>query len=358
MKAALVTLAIAGIACGNSAAGSADGGAQDGGQQDAGPQKVELTEVVSHLLDRKVPLQGELTPYEAVDLHARLPAFVDSVLVDRGSRVKRGQLLVELSAPELLAQRTEAQAKLAGEKSTVERLERAAKTPGVVAGHEVELARAALQGDESRVRALRAQEAYLQLTAPFDGVVTDRWVHPGALVGPGAPALLRVVQNERLRLAVAVPETETGAISEGVQTEFHVRAWPGQTFHGAIRRIAREVGEHTRTMAVELDVDNRDGRLAPGMFAEVLWPSRRTEPSLFVPASAVVQTPEALFVDRVQDGTVERIPVERGAALPDQQEVFGGLHAGDQVMLRGSEVLANGARVQPIPRKPAVAQPK
>lgn len=355
MKPCVAILAAVCAAC--SGAGS-NPYANDAGTLDAGPPKVELAEVVSQLLDRKVPLQGELLPYEAVDLHARLPAFVDSVLVDRGSQVKRGQLLVQLAAPELLAQRTEAQAKLAGDRSTVERLELAAKTPGVVAGHEVELARAAQQGDEARVRALRVEEGYLQLTAPFDGVVTDRWVHPGALVGPSAPALLRVVQVARLRLAVAVTEIETGTIAEGAIAEFRVRAWPGQIFRGTIRRVAREVGEHTRTMPVELDVDNRDGRLAPGMFAEVLWPSRRAEPSLFVPASSVVQTPEMLFVDRVRDGAIERVAIERGASLPGKQEVFGALRGGDEVLLRGSEVLADGARVQPLPRKPDLAPPR
>jgi membrane fusion protein (multidrug efflux system) len=330
----------------------------DAGVPAAAIPKVEVIEVVSHLLERIVPLQGELLPYQAVSLHARVTAFVEAVLVDRGSRVKRGQLLAQLSAPELGAQRAEAQAKLTGDRATLERLERAAKTPGVVAGHDVELARAAVQAGESRVRALHAQEAYLRLAAPFEGVITDRWVHPGALVGPSAPALLRLVQVSRLRLVVAVTEAEAGSVTEGAQAEFRVRGWPGQSFRGTIRRSAREVGERTRTMPVELDVENQDGKLAPGMFAEVLWPSRRVAPSLFVPASAVVQTPEMVFVDRVRDGAIERVPVERGATLAEQQEVFGALHAGDQVLLRGSEVLPDGARVQPIARKPAVPQPR
>ena len=100
-------------------------------------------------------------------------------------------------------------------------------------------------------------------------------------------------------------------------------------------------------MAVEGDVDNRAHSLDPGMFAEVLWPVSRPEPTLFVPSSAVVDTSEATLVERVKSGHVERVPVRRGKAMGEVQEVFGPLEAGDFVVLHGSEDLANGARVIP-----------
>jgi hypothetical protein len=107
-------------------------------------------------------------------------------------------------------------------------------------------------------------------------------------------------------------------------------------------------------MPVELDVDNADGRLAPGMFANVVWPVKRATPSLFVPPSAIVQSTERTFVARVKDGTVEQVPVARGIAQGDLVEVFGALAAGDTIAKRGSEDLRNGLRVQiKGPAKPA-----
>jgi membrane fusion protein (multidrug efflux system) len=102
-------------------------------------------------------------------------------------------------------------------------------------------------------------------------------------------------------------------------------------------------------MAVEADVDQSQSVLDPGMFVEVVWPLRRDSPSLFVPASAVVDTAEATFVERVRQGKVERVPVHRGSTMDDLVEVFGSLNAGDSVVVRGSEDLANGTRVIPRP---------
>jgi multidrug efflux pump subunit AcrA (membrane-fusion protein) len=105
-------------------------------------------------------------------------------------------------------------------------------------------------------------------------------------------------------------------------------------------------------MAVELDIDNADGKLAPGMFAEVRWPVRRSGPSLLVPASAVVQTTEKTFVDRIRDGIVEQVPVQRGASEGELLEVFGTVSAGDPVLRRGSEELRNGTHVTTRPYCP------
>lgn len=318
---------------------------------------IEIAKVIAKPLDTVMHLEGELTPYEGVALHARTSGYVASVPVDRGTRVKKGQLLATLVAPELNAQRAEAQAKLAGDKSTLERLRAAAQTQGAVAGNEVELANTAVQADQARVDAVRALEQYLIVTAPFDGVVTERNVHPGALVGPQAGAnatpMLRVEQVTTLRLTVAVPESAVGAIAEGASATFSVRAFPGATFTGVTKRVARSIDPRTRSMAVELDVDNADGRLASGMFADVAWPVQKTAPSLFVPPSAIVQSTERTFVARLQDGVIEQVPVKRGVTQGDLVEVFGALQAGDAVAKRGSEDLKTGTKVEV--RGPAAA---
>jgi membrane fusion protein, multidrug efflux system len=312
----------------------------------ATPTVVVVT-VVSKPLDTTTQLEGELAPYERVAVFARANGFVSQVLVDRGTHVKQGQLLATVVAPELGAQRAEAQAKLAGDRSTFERLKAASATPGAVAGHEVEVAEAAMQADQARLDSLRAMEQYLTLTAPFVGIVTERNVHPGALVGPQSAGstsqpLLRIEQVHKLRLTVAVPESLVGGIAEGVTATFTVRSFPGVKLTGVTKRVAGSIDTKTRSMPVELDVDNADGRLAPGMFASVVWPVKRTTPSLFVPPSAVAQSTERTFVARVREGVVEQVPVQRGVAQGDLVEVFGALQAGDVVAKRGSEDLRSG----------------
>jgi RND family efflux transporter MFP subunit len=318
---------------------------------------VEVVSVVSKPLDTTTQLEGELAPYERVAIFARANGFVSQVLVDRGSHVKQGQLLVTIVAPELGAQRAEAQAKLQSDKSTFDRLKAAAQTPGAVAGNEVAVAEAAVQVDQARVDSLRAMEQYLTVTAPFEGVVIERDVHPGALVGPqGAGAttpLLRIEQLHKLRLTVGVPESLVGGIADGVSASFSVRSFPGVKFTGVTRRVSGSLDTKTRSMPVELDVDNADARLAPGMFATVTWPVKRGAPSLFVPPSAIVQATERTFVARVKDRTVEQVPVSRGISQGELVEVFGALHDGDVIAKRGSEELRNGIEVQTKQAKPA-----
>jgi membrane fusion protein (multidrug efflux system) len=343
-------------ACRNSQAdvgGTAPAASASAGQ--AQPS-VELTKVVSRPLDTVSHLEGELTPYESVAIFARVAGFVSDVRVDRGSRVKKGELLATVVAPELHAQRAEAQAKLLGDKATFERLKAASQTPGAVAENEVQTAQATVQADQARLDSLRAVEQYLTVTAPFDGVITERDIHPGALVGPqgagNSTPLLKLEQIYKLRLTVPVPESLAGAISAGVPASFTVRAFPGVTFTGKVARIAQSIEAKTRSMAVELDVDNADGRLAPGMFAEVLWPVRRTTPSLFVPPAAIVQSTEKTYVARIRDGVVDQVAVERGVVQGDMVEVFGGLQEGDVIARRGSEELRPGTHVEvraPLP---------
>jgi membrane fusion protein, multidrug efflux system len=315
----------------------------------AGPPQVDVVPVASEMLRLTISLPGELTPYEAVAIYPRVSGFVEQIPVDRGSVVRKGALLARLSAPELAEQRAEAESKSAGQQSTVERLRAASATPGVVAGHDVELAEASFSAEKARVSSLKTLESYLVVRAPFDGVVTERNVHPGALVGPpaggNATPMLRVEQVNRLRLTVAVPESDVGAVSEGAPAEFSVQAWPGEHFSAVVKRVSHAIDPKTRTMPVELDVDNPGGQLASGMYAEVRWPIVRTAPSLLVPATAVVQSTERTFVDRVRHGVLDQVPVRRGAVLGERVEIIGQLSPGDLVMKRGSEELPAGAHV-------------
>ncbi len=345
----------------------------------AGSQTIDVVRVVEQPTNVTLSMPGELDPYEAVAIYPKVTGFVKTIRVDRGSRVRRGELLAELEAPEVLAQRAEAQSKVQGaeaqlavarskvdaDTSTAEKLEAASATPGVVAGNDLILAQKAVEGDRSQAAAaqqnveaarqalhsITEMEGYLRVTAPFDGVVTERNVHPGALVGPSsgqtaAMPMVRVVQNEKLRLVVPVPEAYTAGITDGTRMSFAVPAYPGQAFSGTVARIAHAVDVKTRTMAVELDVENKDGRLASGTFCQVQWPVRRPAPSLFVPSGSVANTTDRTFVVRVRDGKAEWVDVKTGLGSGRLTEVFGDLRPGDVVAARGTDEIRPGATVR------------
>jgi membrane fusion protein (multidrug efflux system) len=332
----------------------------------------EVTSVVTKNLERKLKLPGELLPYQTVVLHARVQGFVEKVEVDRGSRVTKGQLLVQLSAPEMAAQlaeseakavaiesnRAEAEAKLAAAESTYGKLKDAAATPGVIAANEVVLAHNAVAAAKGAITALasaakaarsaqaviRDMQSYLQVTAPFDGIVTERMVHPGALAGPGGNMpLLRLEQVSTLRLVVPVPESEVSGIVRGAAVSFTAA---DKTAVGVIARIPHSVDAKTRTMPVELDVKNANGALAPGMFAEVTWPVRKPHLSILVPATSIVTTTEKVFVIRVKDGKAEWVPVKKGAPAGDLVEVFGDLSANDKIVKRANDELREGTPIK------------
>ena len=340
--------------------------------------KVQAAKVVAQKLAITVHLPGEIDPYEVVAIFPKVTGFVKSISVDRGSHVKAGELIAQLEAPELIAQRSEAQSKLqaaqaqlaaaeakvASDEGTYEHLKAAASTPGVVAGNDLFVAQKALDGARAQLKAqqdnvnaaqqalqaIAQTEAYLQVRAPFDGVVTERNVHPGALVGPaGAPGvavpMVRVETLSRLRVVVPVPETYAAGVPEGTKVEFTVPAFPGRTFNGTIARIAHSLDEKTRTMPVELEVANVKAELSPGTFSDVLWPVRRSYPTLFVPTSSVANTLERVFVVRIRDGKSEWVDVKTGATLDKMTEVFGDLHEGDTVAVRGTDELRPGTSV-------------
>jgi RND family efflux transporter MFP subunit len=339
------------------------------------PQTGALAPVVSKAISRTIELPGEFQPFLSVSLHAKVPGYVDRVLVDRGSDVRQGQLLVELSAPEIAAQiaeaeskvlaaesdRLQAEAQLAAAQSTYGHLKMAAETPGAVAGNEltqvekqIEAAQALVRSREQAIRAAQAavrahkdMQAYLRITAPFDGVVTDRLVHPGALVGPASDAVLLVIQQvSHLRLVVAVPEEDIGGIAIGARVEFRVPAYPEKTYSGSVARVAHALDPKTRTMPVELDVVNRDDSLSPGMYPTVKWPVRRSRPAIFVPKTSVVTTTERTFVVRDRNGRAEWVDVRKGSSDGDLIEVTGSLQAGDLVVRRATDEMREGAALQ------------
>ena len=373
-------------------------------QSPAFGQAIELVPVVTKADARTVDIPGEFEPFQTVDLRARVQGYVEKVLVDRGSAVKQGDLLIILSAPEMKAQIAEAsskvqaaeadrlqaeaklvsmqatlssmQATLKASQSTYERLKKASETPGVISGNELENAlqsaesqragieaqQAAIQSQrasigamqnkklatEAELQALQEMESYLRVTAPFDGIVSDRKIHPGALVGPAAQSPLLVIQQvSRLRLIVAVPEENVGGIMKGANVAFTVPAFPTRMFSGTVARVSPSLDPKTRSMPVELDVNNGAQQLAPGMYSTVHWPVRNSEQSMYVPKTSVVTTTERTFVVRNNKGKAEWVNVQKGPAQGDLIRITGLLQAGDLIVKKATDEIREGTELKP-----------
>ena len=338
-------------------------------------QKMRLARVVSKRVERTTELPGEFYSFLTVQLHAKVPSYVETVYVDRGSFVKQGELLIQLTAPEMMAQIRQAQAQLmsaeaeeaqagaqlGAAESTFTRTQEASKTPGAVAGNDLVQAKQQVEAAQALVRSrqrtvesfrssLQAQQdlaSYLRVTAPFDGVVSTRYVHPGALVGPGADIpLLQLDQISHLRLAVAVPEADVSGLVKGAKVDFKVPAYPDRTFSGIIARPAYVMDMKTRTMPVELDVANPQRLLGPGMYPSVLWPVERSRASLLVPPASIVTTTERVFVIRDNQGRAEWVDIRRGSTVGNLVEVFGNLKPGDEIVERGMDEIRDGSVLQ------------
>ena len=335
------------------------------------PARVEYATVESRTPSRTVVLPAELAPYLQANIEARVPGYIEQVLVDRGSKVQKGQLLVELSAPEMKAQtaaaestlhqaeadESQAEAQAAAAESTFARLQEAAKTAGAVAGNEliqaektkdaarsaVESRKAAKRAAQEKLQATRELESYLRVTAPFEGTITDRFVHPGILVeANGHTPLVRLQQTTHLRLTIPVPEIYVGHISSGVVVQFHVPAQPGKAYTAKVARISNALDPQNRTMMVELDAINKDGTLAPGMYPSVEWPVSSAEPLLLVPSTSVVTTTERVFVITSINGHAHWIDVRKGASIGDQVAIRGDVKAGQKVLKRASDEIREG----------------
>jgi RND family efflux transporter MFP subunit len=319
-----------------------------------------------------------------VDLYPKVSGFIQEIRVDRGAHVRKGDLLVRLTAPEVEAQRgqsaaavraAEAQlnstrAKLAADRATYDRLANAAKTPGVVAENDVNVAQQTAASDAAQVQAATANvagaqealrnssqlSAYLEIRAPFDGVITARNLHPGALVGPstgqaGVQPILQMVTADRLRLVIAVPENSVQSVKPGQVISFSVPTAPGHSFQAPITRMAQAVDARTRTMMVEADIANPDRNLTPGTFATVQWPIQRSAQTMRLPTTAVANDQQRQFVIRVVNGTAAWVDVTTGMTVDGTLEVFGDLHPGDLVVKRGTDAIPPGAKVKPTVSK-------
>jgi RND family efflux transporter MFP subunit len=357
---------------------------------------VATTTLRRGLVERTITLTAEFRPYEEVELHAKVAGYLRDIAVDVGDRVTRGQHLATLEVPEMTEdiaqavaararseaevvrarvelQRSETTARLA--QISFERLSAVLKSrPNLIAQQEVdeartradaareqvEASRAALAAAEQQVRAAlagekraRTIEAYSRMTAPFDGVITRRYVHPGAMIpagtSPSATPVVRLSNDSRLRLVVPVPESALPSIRIGDRVAIRVASLP-RPFTGSIARFSGRVQTSTHTMETEIDVANPNHILKPGMFAEADLVLERREQALVAPQQAVVNPstrPQVYVVD--QNNRVVIQPVKIGIEGADRFEITGGIAEGATIIVAGQNRLRSGQLVSPRP---------
>lgn len=326
------------------------------GPEETGMNNVEDTVPVFLLhqdtVRKTVELPAELIPYENAVLFAKVQGFVKEMKVDLGDRVKKGQILAIIEAPEVnsrlaasAADLQSAKAKWGSSKDNYERLYRAsqANTPGIVAPVDLERSRNQMLADSATylaasrvVQTNKDISGYLYLTAPFDGVITERKADPGSLVGTNV-MLLTVQNNGVLRLRVAVPEMYVAAGSTSKNIDFSVDAYPTQRFKAVLTRKSGTIDPATRTELWEFQVDNSNHLLKAGAFAYVKIGIERTTPSFMLPASAIATTQERKFVIRVKDGKTEWVNIRQGINNDTGQEVFGDLQKGDTLLVKATD---------------------
>lgn len=313
------------------------------------------------ILSSELTIPGELVSYQQVDLYAKVNSFVKKIFVDVGSEVKQGQLLATMEAPEINSQLAGGESKLESfqaiyeaSSATYNRLLETSKTPGTISPNELELALAKKNSDLAQLNAAKAANReisdtknYLEIRAPFDGVITARNVSAGAYVGPSGKGseqpMFSLNQQNKLRLQAAIPSAYTSFLNNQSEIYFTVSALAGSRFTARISRKAGALDEKLRAENIEMDVDNRGKKLLPGMVAEISIPMQSQDSAFIVPSTAVVNSTEKIFVIRKQNGIARWVEVRKGREAYDSTEIFGNLSVGDTIISKGNEEIRDGS---------------
>jgi RND family efflux transporter MFP subunit len=311
----------------------------------------------------EIVLPGNTQPFIDSPIYARTNGYLRRWYFDIGSRVKKGQLLAEIDAPEIDQQLQQARAELQGArgnldlaKTTAERLQSLVKT-GSVSQQETDTAlgdlkakQSSVESNSANVRRLEQLQSFEKVYVPFDGVITSRSTDIGALIDAGANApgkeLFHLAAIDKLRVFVAVPEAHSRAARPGATANLTLVEFPGETFHGTLVRNANAIDPAARTLLVEVDVSNRGGKLLPGAYVQVHLKLPAQIRSVTVPGNTLLFRAEGLRVAVVRDGKVELVPVTIGRDYGNSVEIVAGLDQADQVILDPPDSLLSGTAVQ------------
>jgi RND family efflux transporter MFP subunit len=321
----------------------------------------EVFAVQKGMLTTSLQIPGELVAFQQVDIYAKENSFVKKLYVDVGSEVTTGQLLATMDAPEVNSELSAASSKLQSQnalyiasKASYERLLETSKTPGTVAPNDLDIALSKMNSDYAQLEAAKAAYAevtntrdYLEIKAPFNGVISARNINTGAYVGPSGKGseypLFTLQEQKKLRLVVAVPEAYTGYLHENDTISFTVNAFPDQTFTAHVKRLAGALDEKLRSQRIEMDVMNANKKLLPGMVADVHIPLSTKDSTFIVPKSAVVNSQERIFIIKIVNNKAQWVDVKKGREADGKVEVFGDLKTGDLLVKTGSEEIRNGS---------------
>lgn len=316
------------------------------------------------VLSSSLQIPGELVAFQQVDIYAKVNSFVKKLNADVGSEVKKGQLLATMEAPEINSQLSGAESRLQSlealyiaSKANYERLVETSKTPGTISPNDLDIADAKQKSDYAQLLSAKAaykeitdNRNYLEIRAPFSGVISARNVSAGAYVGPSGKGselpLFTLQEQEHLRLAVAVPEAYTGYLTNKSKVEFSVRSLPSEKFTAAISRRAGALDSRYRSERIEMDVINKDKRLLPGMVAEINISLPGRDSTFIVPKTAVVNSSEKVFVIKVADGKARWVTVKKGREVNDKVEIYGDLSPNDILLKSASEEIRDDSQVK------------
>ena len=362
------------------------------------PPAVSVATAQTGTIANQLTVAGVFQPFQEIDLHGKVSGYIRHIYVDIGDRVRQGQTIAVLEVPELQAEVVGAKAGITQTQQNIQRLQNEVareqagyaavhasyvrlkqasdQQPGLVAAQElddalakdrsaasqVDAAKSAVASAEGQLGVSRAEnlrvssmEQYATITAPYNGVVTMRYADTGSLIPAGTAeglnqAVVRLAQSDVLRLRMPVPERDVPLVHIGSVVTVHVQA-TGQQFPGTIVRYTRDVTSSTRTMMTEVDVNNPDLSLTPGMYADVTFNLEQKNNALIIPASAVIQgdQPSVMLVD--SDNRVQKRAVVLGISGANEQEVTSGLNPGDRVIVGGLSTLQLGQQVTPQPVK-------
>jgi RND family efflux transporter MFP subunit len=324
-----------------------------------------------------VTLPATTSAFSIANMYARASGYIDKRYADIGDRVKEGQLLAEIIAPELDHQIAQAEATLVQLRAAVEQaqanrnlaqvtwdrdkglVEKGWVTPqqGDIDRFTLHAREAALSvaqanvvAQQAQLKVLYQQKAYQRVVAPFDGVVTQRNVDVGDLVHADTTTgtfMFTIMQSNVIRAQVYVPQDSAFGLGPGVDAVVRVPEIPDRTFPGMVARIADALQPGTRTLLTEVDIPNPDGVLTAGIYCTIELHIPRKAPSLLVPADAIIFNRDGLQVAVIEDGTAHIRKVSVTRDLGTQVEIADGVKHGDQVIVNPPVTLIEGSKVRP-----------
>jgi membrane fusion protein (multidrug efflux system) len=303
---------------------------------------------------RRVTLPGNVMAYQVAMLYAKVAGYLKTINVDKGDTVKEGDLLAEIEAPEMLADLVKAKAEAEAAQLDYKRVTEAQKKASdLVMPQTVDAAKAKSGVAIAGVQRIETLLSYAKMTAPFSGVITKRWVDPGALIPAStssstskSAAVVTLMDFSTVRIDVAIPDKEAPFVKKDLPVKVTVDELPGRTFAGAITRFSYALDESTKTMATEIEISNPDLALRPGMWSSVEIELQKKENTLLIPAEALVTEKNKNSVFVVRDKKAQKVSVTTGFDDGVNVQILKGCGPNDAVIIAGKQSVTDGQRVQ------------